>query len=128
MAAFMRGVKCLVSVDRNVFLIKRSSIIIESKRYVRGLKRKPVNVLFPEHESGKVVKPPPETRIKKKPAEKQNATRTTSKTAECFEKGDPVKTSSPDQSTVKSPQVSAAKGRLDGLRFERAFPGDKRLS
>ncbi|XP_037534182.1 rRNA methyltransferase 3A, mitochondrial [Nematolebias whitei] len=127
MAAFMRGVKCLVSTERNVLLIKRSGIFIESKRYVRGLKRKPVNVLFPENEPGKVVKPPSETRVKK-PAEKQNATRITSKTTEYFEKDDSVKTSSPDQSTVRRPQVSAAKSQLDGLHIESAFPGDKRLS
>lgn len=123
----MRCVKCLVSTERNYFLIKRSGIIIESKRYVRGLKRKPVNVLFPDKEPGKVVKSPPEARVKR-PAEKQNATKITSKTTECFEEGDPVKTNSPDQSTVRRPQASASKGQLDGLRFEKAVPGDKRLS
>lgn len=114
MAAFLRGVISFVSTERNVFLSKRSEIIVESKRYVRGLKRKPVKVLFPENETGKAGKPPPEAPVFNNPAAKQNATKTTSKTEQ--------------DKTIKKTQVTVSKDSLDGLRFERASPGDKRLS
>ncbi|KAF3847558.1 hypothetical protein F7725_020586 [Dissostichus mawsoni] len=61
MAAYMRSMICLVSIERNVFLHSRGSgVIVETKRYVRGLRRNPVRVLFPENEADKVVKPRPQ--------------------------------------------------------------------
>uniref|UniRef100_A0A3Q3B8N0 Mitochondrial rRNA methyltransferase 3a n=1 Tax=Kryptolebias marmoratus TaxID=37003 RepID=A0A3Q3B8N0_KRYMA len=113
MAAFMRGVSRLVSAERSVFVTNRSGVVIESKRYVRGLRRKPVKVLFPENQAGKVVKPPPQPGVK-----------AAAKPTERWEKSDPVKT----RSQGESPQVNVVKDQLDGLRFERALPGDKRLS
>uniref|UniRef100_A0A1A7XHH6 RNA methyltransferase like 1 n=1 Tax=Iconisemion striatum TaxID=60296 RepID=A0A1A7XHH6_9TELE len=119
MAAFMRGVICLLSTERNAFLTKTNTFIIESKRHVRGLRRKPVRVLFPENDSNRVVK------SQQQPEEK--ATRITSKTQN-IERKDPVKMRIIEQQSGKRPQVAVAKDQVDGLRFERAFPGDKRLS
>ncbi|XP_061575601.1 rRNA methyltransferase 3A, mitochondrial [Cololabis saira] len=106
MAAFMRGVTCLVSAETHVFLTKRTDIIVESIRYVRGLRRKPVRVLFPENEAGKVVRASPE------------------KT--------PVTPAADLQGRDSQPTGTHAQGhgrdQVDGLRFERAFAGDKRLA
>ncbi|TDH14633.1 hypothetical protein EPR50_G00022260 [Perca flavescens] len=52
MAAYMRSVIRLVAIERNAFLTRGSSVIEESKRYVRGLRRTPVRVL-----TEKVLKP-----------------------------------------------------------------------
>lgn len=123
MSAFMRGVTCLISAERNAFLTRRCDIkvSVESKRYVRGLRRKPTRVILPED-----VKPPPEF---DQPAaaeslKKQKRANVTS-AAETPE--DPA-VKKPIQSFGKHVQVTAAKDQVDGLRFERAFPGDKRLA
>ncbi|KAA8594185.1 hypothetical protein FQN60_005019 [Etheostoma spectabile] len=57
MAAYIRSVICLFSIERNAFLTRGSRVIVESKRYVRGLRRTPVRVLLPENGTDKVLKP-----------------------------------------------------------------------
>ncbi|XP_072247794.1 rRNA methyltransferase 3A, mitochondrial [Leuresthes tenuis] len=129
MAALMRGVICLVSIQRNAFLSKRRGCLEESKRYIRGLRRKPVQVLFPENETSKVAKPPPESHqpAAKQHVKKQRETEVTSALDHAEQSG-PVKTRRDVQSTVKHPQVTFTKDQVDGLCFEKAFPGDKRLA
>lgn len=121
MAAYMRSVICLVSIERNAFLTRGSGVFVESKRYVRGLRRKPVRVLFPEEETDKVIKPAPAGLKREKEARVTATTRH-------LEERDSVKKRSDInvQSTVK--YAAVAKDQIDGLRFERAFPGDKRLA
>ncbi|KAL7400366.1 hypothetical protein ABVT39_010899 [Epinephelus coioides] len=124
MAAYMRSVICLLSIERNAFLSKRGGVIAESKRYVRGLRRKPVRVLFPENETDKVPKPTPQPQspgvnVKKKKEAKVTAT------TEQPEARDFVKGKNNVQSVTKP---AFTKDHIDGLRFERALPGDKRLA
>uniref|UniRef100_A0A1A8F6Q0 RNA methyltransferase like 1 n=1 Tax=Nothobranchius korthausae TaxID=1143690 RepID=A0A1A8F6Q0_9TELE len=119
MAAFVRSALCQLSTERSAFLTKTNTIIVESKRLVRGLRRKPVRVLFPENDSSRVVN------SHQQPKEK--ATRITSKTQN-IERNDAVKKKITEQSSGKRPQVAVTRDQVDGLRFERAFPGDKRLS
>ena len=128
MSAFMRGVLCVVSAERNFLLTRRSDIIVESKRYVRGLRRKPVRVLDPENEPDKVVKPRPEFAqvAAEESVKKQRRTNVTSGREHPEVRDPAVKKSI--QSTVKHAEVTFANDQLDGLRFERAFPGDKRLA
>uniref|UniRef100_A0A8C2Z3T7 Mitochondrial rRNA methyltransferase 3a n=1 Tax=Cyclopterus lumpus TaxID=8103 RepID=A0A8C2Z3T7_CYCLU len=57
MAAYMRSVICLVSTERSAFLSRGSGVFAEAKRYVRALKRRPVQVLMPDTETEKVLKP-----------------------------------------------------------------------
>ncbi|XP_010734958.3 rRNA methyltransferase 3A, mitochondrial [Larimichthys crocea] len=120
MAAYMRSVMCLVSAERSVFLPRGCGVIVESRRFVRGLRRKPVRVLFPENDSEKVVKPTPQSQ----PAAGPNVRREREVTA----------TRQPEESDlikakrVKDAPVTVTKDHVDGLRFERASPGDKRLS
>ncbi|KAG8001924.1 rRNA methyltransferase 3 [Nibea albiflora] len=115
MAAYMRSVICLVSTERNVFLTRGCGVIVESRRFVRGLKRRPVKVLFPENDSEKVVKPT----LQSEPAAGPNARREREVTA----------TTQPEESDfIKAKRVIVTKDHVDGLRFERALPGDKRLA
>ncbi|XP_023127829.2 rRNA methyltransferase 3A, mitochondrial [Amphiprion ocellaris] len=127
MAAYTRGVMCLFSVERNVFLTQRSAVLVESKRFVRGLRRKPVRVLFPENETSKVLKPPQSEQNvwRLKEAEVTSAGGHPS-TGGHPEETDSVKSRSNVQSSVK--HVCVSKDQVDGLRFDRAFPGDKRLA
>lgn len=115
----MRSVMCLVSTERSAYLRRGSGVVVESKRYVRGLRRKPVRVLLPEAE-------PPQSQ----PAglRRETEAKVTAATRHLGE-SDCVKKNRRDvnvQSTVKHAAVS--KDQVDGLRFERAFPGDKRLA
>ncbi|XP_044059047.1 rRNA methyltransferase 3A, mitochondrial [Siniperca chuatsi] len=127
MAAYMRSVTCLVSIERNAFLTRGSGIVVESKRYVRGLRRKPVRVLFPENETDKVLKPPPQSQSGGQHVKRDKEAKVTA-TSRHLEENDFVKARSNVQSTIKHAHVTVTKDQIDGLRFERAFPGDKRLA
>ncbi|KAM4742512.1 rRNA methyltransferase 3A, mitochondrial [Anableps anableps] len=125
MAALIRGVIRLFPTERSVFLSTRSDIIVESKRFVRGLRRKPVRVLFPEKDTGKVVKPPQQQHPQ---ADHHAAEQKMGKNSSARghpSRSDPVNMRS---ETAKHPHVPDAKDPVDRLRYERAFPGDKRLS
>ncbi|XP_029302467.1 rRNA methyltransferase 3A, mitochondrial [Cottoperca gobio] len=125
MAAYMRSVICLFSVERNAFLhTKGSAVIVESKRYLRGLKRNPVRVLWPENETGKVIKP---THQPAGPDAKREKEAKVTATIKNREERDIVKATSNVQSTIQHANVSYSKDQVDGVRFERAFAGDKRL-
>lgn len=127
MAAYMRGMMYFVSIDRNAFLIRRSPIIEESKRYLRGLRRKPVRVLFPESDTGKVVKTTPQPQAAERNVKREKKkVEEASFAAEQPEQSGFVKAKSNEQSATR--RAAAIKDQIDGLRFERAFPGDKRLA
>lgn len=113
----MRSVICLVSIERNAFLSRGCGVIVESKRYVRGLRRKPVRVLLPENET--VLKPTPQPHPAGLNLKRVKAT------VKHPEETDFVNMRNNVQSTIKH---AVTKDQIDGLRFERAFPGDKRLS
>lgn len=126
MAAYMRSVICLASVERSAFLT-RANGIVESKRYVRGLRRKPVKVLFPENETGEVVKPTPQSQPAKQNLKREREVKVTATTRH-HEEPDFVKARTNVQSSAKDRHVTVSEDQTDGLRFERAFPGDKRLA
>lgn len=121
MAAYMRSVICLVAIERHSFATRGRDIVVESKRYVRGLRRKPVRVSFPENETDKVIKTTPQPQPESERDVKLAAT--TRRHAE----SDFVKARSNMHSAMKDLHVTVTKDEIDGLRFERAFPGDKRL-
>ncbi|KAI3354131.1 hypothetical protein L3Q82_018684 [Scortum barcoo] len=117
MAAYMRSVMCFISTERNIFLTRGRSVVVETVRHVRGLRRRPVRVLSPEDDA------PPAGRKREVEAEKAPRGRR----REDDDEGDSVrKRSEFDVSAVK--HVAVSKDQIDGLRFERAFPGDKRLA
>ncbi|CAG6001109.1 unnamed protein product [Menidia menidia] len=129
MAALVRGVLRLVAMEQSGVLSKRMGLVVESKRYVRGLRRKPVQVLFPENETGKVVRPPPESlqTAARQPGKKQGEPEVPP-AFHYAEKSGPVKVKSSLQPAGSPPQGPPTKGHVDGLPFERALPGDKRLA
>ncbi|MEQ2221929.1 hypothetical protein ILYODFUR_020723 [Ilyodon furcidens] len=125
MAALIKGVIRLFPTERYAFLSTRSDIIVESKRFVRGLRRKPVRVLFPENNTGKVVKPSQPPQSDHHAAEQKMGRSSPGAARGHPDRSDPVNTRS---GTAKHPHVTVTKDLIDGLRYERAFPGDKRLS
>lgn len=99
--------------------------IVETKRYVRGLRRKPVQVLYPNSEKvptsqqrlDEISKLAPSMTVGHKKSFKEINVRSNF-FAETSNNSIPIKPS--DYSTVSD--------QIDGLRFEKASPGDKRLA
>lgn len=122
MAAYIRSMIYVVALERQLFTTRGLGIVVESVRYVRGLRRKPVRVMVPENETDKLLKATPESRplvhnVKNKRTEKPTATA----------ESDFVKSRTSVHPDGKDVYFSVTKDQIDGLRFERAFPGDKRL-
>ncbi|KAK2847452.1 hypothetical protein Q5P01_010451 [Channa striata] len=119
MAAYMRG----VILERNAFLYGNGGVIMESIRHLRGLRRKPVQVLYPETETGKVVKTTPQ------PGKASVKTdRTETKVMEHVKESGFVRAKGNERSDIRHAPGAAVKEQIDGLHFERAAPGDKRLA
>lgn len=124
MAAYIRSMTCLLATEHHLFSSRGGNVLVETKRYVRGLRRRPVNVFFPENDAEKAAKTAAQSAVQtiagkrdRKPAgaEKQRAGGDFSKARSNFH---PVK---------NDPHVTVTKEDIDGLHFERAHPGDKRL-
>ncbi|XP_044209028.1 rRNA methyltransferase 3A, mitochondrial [Thunnus albacares] len=124
-ATYTRSVINFLSLERNALLSRGNGFLVESKRYVRGLRRRPVRVLLPENETGEVLK-------QSEPAvqnmKRQKEAKVTVTSAQHPGESDLVRARTGVQSPMKYAHVAASKDQIDGLRFERAFPGDKRLA
>ncbi|CAL8353461.1 unnamed protein product [Lota lota] len=120
MAAYTRSVMFLLSTERNALLRKGCDYTVEPKRYVRGLRRTPVKVLFPE--SNREAGAPQASQVRKtpKPTPKAPGLKNTVTTPAII----------PSNASPVSEQsnVAISKDRIGGLRFETAIPGDKRLA
>lgn len=122
MAAYLRSVRRIIDFERQFFAARGTGIAVESRRYVRGLRRKPVRVIVAETEPDKVPKEPPQSQ-----ARGQNIpSRTDGKPAAHARRAaeNDVVTA---KNNVKAVHVTVTKDQIDGLRYERALPGDKRL-
>ena len=125
MAAYMRNVMLLFSAERNALLRKCCDYTVDSRRYVRGLRRTPVKVLFPDSNRGAVALPQgsqgrkePKPAPPKAPGMKRTFT-------------PPAAIMIPSHASVPASELSnipVSKDRTGGLRFETASPGDKRLA
>ncbi|XP_076002527.1 rRNA methyltransferase 3A, mitochondrial [Genypterus blacodes] len=118
MAAYMRNVLYMFSLERNSLLSRGNGVMVESKRFIRGLRRKPVRVLFPDAETGRILQPPQAPSAGRK--EKQAPMRR----KEEDDEGDVfIKPRKQHSETVRSDQTDT-----DRIRYETALPGDKRLA
>lgn len=126
MAAYMRSMTCLIAAEQNFFATRGGSIFVEAKRYVRGLRRKPVTVLFPESEAEKVFKTAPPSQTPAQNVKSKRDVKPAASMKQCAD-GDSVKAKRKFHSLENDPYFTAMEGDSNGLRFERAYPGDKRL-
>ncbi|XP_077422577.1 rRNA methyltransferase 3A, mitochondrial [Vanacampus margaritifer] len=120
MATYMRSMSSFFSLERAVFLTRGNVFSVETKRYVRGLRRRPVRVTFPENEikkedvklpiSGKKKEVKVPLRTEHHPGEKSDSE---------TKKG---------EMPTKRTYVDVKNDQIDGVRFERASSGDKRLA
>lgn len=135
MAALISSVRrelVIITEQRSLLLRSLNSVVVNSRRFIRGLRRRPVAVLYPGDERETLIKQTyqskelerdPETR-KKQP----------NKTDGRRSKGNSTET---EQTVVgrcngNLPRVSvgscSVREQLGGLRFDRALPGDERLA
>ncbi|XP_057694644.1 rRNA methyltransferase 3A, mitochondrial [Corythoichthys intestinalis] len=130
MATYIRSVSFFSSLERTAFLSRGNTFTLETKRYVRGLRRKPVRVIFPEDETNKVDKELLGATKKKKidvpvnteknPADKSDfRSRTSSSKAGWM---------NDEKRLTKTTSADVENDQFDGVRFERASSGDKRLA
>lgn len=125
MAALLRGVRLLFPIEESVFLSSRSDIIVDPKRFVRGLRRKPVKVLSFEDQAAKAPKQPLPSRPDALAAKQEVKGNSPAAPTRHPDRTDPANTRS---ETAKHPHFTITVDQVEGLRYERAFPGDKRLS
>ncbi|KAM4627377.1 rRNA methyltransferase 3A, mitochondrial [Polymixia lowei] len=129
MAAYMRRMIYFLSLERNSLLTRGSNYTVESKRYVRGLRRKPVNVLFPDGKTDQIFQPTqPQTVGHKIKREKEPKINSKADTPNESIFTTPKGTGNRAPSPLVHSNVTITKDQVGGLHFERAFPGDKRLS
>ncbi|CDQ58986.1 unnamed protein product [Oncorhynchus mykiss] len=122
MAAFVRGMLWHILVaERSNILKKSNDCIVDSKRYVRALKRRPVKVLYPDSETTS-------------PTSKQRSDQISTVNAILKNETTNKRVSSMSWSarngnaSTTSEHTTNLKDQLGGLKFERALPGDKRLA
>lgn len=117
MAAYMRGVRCLIDCERWLFSARGPGIVVESRRYVRGLRRKPVRVIDPQSDLDKA---PKKTRS-------EVGGQSVWSGADIKPPSVTKRVAESDFVTPKSNVKDLMKDPTGGLRYEKAFPGDKRL-
>lgn len=120
MAAYIRSMARILVTEHHLFSSRGGNILAETKRYVRGLRRRPVKVFFPENDVEKTVKAATAAASKKDPKPSADAVRQR-------EEGDVLKAKSNFHPVKNDPHFTVTKDDIDGLHFERAHPGDKRL-
>ncbi|XP_030633916.1 rRNA methyltransferase 3A, mitochondrial [Chanos chanos] len=141
MAAFMRGVshEILISVGRSTLFRKAAPTAIDSRRYVRALRRRPVSVVYPDGQRETLRKPyqildSESKQSKHQPSTLQTERQTAGK--DIFKKHAPQKASTKhgDNAAITGEHLSqftdepgSLKEKLSGLRIEKALPGDKKL-
>ncbi|MBN3318892.1 MRM3A methyltransferase, partial [Atractosteus spatula] len=152
MAAFLkRASRGLLNLESNIFLTVQENQCIVAKRYVRALRRRPVRVLYPENESDDPsksksfdktgIRAQPATSTPRKNAEKAHNMPKSEVEGRSIPKywqknkkeaiGSAGKRPPLAESVKKSGAsvpVSDPHDELHGLRYEKAFPGDKRLA
>ncbi|XP_036415392.1 rRNA methyltransferase 3A, mitochondrial [Colossoma macropomum] len=135
MAALLSSVSLEITLfmGRSSYLTGSNSVVVNSKRFIRGLRRRPVAVLHPGGER--------ETRIKSnQTADKSRQTqrdsvrtdseRSSRRQAEetTFHTGAAARNPGHGSKSTAETFYSSVREQLGGLRFEKAQPGDKRLA
>lgn len=122
MASYMRSVRRICAFESQFFAARRTGVALDSRRYVRGLRRKPVRVIVPQSETDKVPKKTPQSQ-----PGGQNIKNKTDVKAAAHTRRAAENNAVPAQNQVKAVHFTVTKDHVDGLRYERALPGDKRL-
>lgn len=112
------------------FINPNNSSVVNAKRYVRGLRRKPVSVLYPDGKEEIL------TKTKQTPGHRKEGSNVKKSNKDGIDNS--IKSSFHTRTTNLSKNVqvklseesrpSTKVEHLGGLRFEKALPDDKRLS
>lgn len=132
MAVHMSPAFRLLLTTKNVFL-RRNCVVysVEQIRSVRALRRKPIRVLFPEKEA-ETTRNQSKSVVERKSKERRAEPKVLSSSAEKETRSWREETSAPKERTqensVKYALSSGSNHGPEGLCFEKASPGDKRLA
>lgn len=120
---------------RSLLLLRScNSVVINSRRFIRGLRRRPVAVLYPGDERETLIKAPDQSKQHKHDPEtlKKHPNKTDGRTSKEKTSSDTLRQTGLKRSSGNLPGVAVescgVREQLDGLRFDRALPGDKRLA
>lgn len=120
----------MVGTERRSSLLRGCNVVlVNSRRFIRGLRRRPVAVLYPGDKHETLIKPPEQNKqrehdpkAQKKRPDKTDAQRLKEKPTD----------SGVGKSSGNLPRVmvknQSVREQLDGMRFDTALPGDKRLA
>ncbi|XP_041919366.1 rRNA methyltransferase 3A, mitochondrial [Alosa sapidissima] len=134
MAACIRSMgHAVIRFGQSSFLVTgHSSHVVNAKRYVRALKRKPVKVIYPDGKEETLAK----SNVNQTPGHqratlnaKKNSKDATEDRTKLGLRGRTTFQSKDTQEKISNESRPLSKVELmDGLRFEKALPDDKRLS
>ncbi|XP_060799671.1 rRNA methyltransferase 3A, mitochondrial isoform X2 [Neoarius graeffei] len=125
MSSVIRGLAPITEQKSSSLLLlllkSNNSVVVSSRRFVRGLRRRPVAVLYPGEERETLIKAAHQNKQRRQdPGTQQHQT-----------DGRRVKENSSEprgrSSGVQADRCSV-RAQLGGLRFDKALPGDKRLA
>ncbi|KAI5611147.1 rRNA methyltransferase 3A, mitochondrial [Silurus asotus] len=138
MAALISNVsrELLLITERRALLYLRScnSVVVNPRRFIRGLRRRPVAVIYPGDEHETLIKAAQQNKQRKYQSDpekdktrtnKTDGRRLKEETSDSGQHGAGRSTGNLTRVTVESRGV---RQQLGGLRFDKALPGDKRLA
>lgn len=123
------------SVSRELVLIRLrsgNSAVINPRRLIRGLRRRPVAVLYPGDERETFIKPSDQSKQRKHDPETRKTLPDRTDGRRRREKSPESEHTGVGRGRGSVPRVSVercgVREQLGGLRFDKALPGDQRLA
>ncbi|XP_026780211.3 rRNA methyltransferase 3A, mitochondrial [Pangasianodon hypophthalmus] len=115
----------IITERRSLLLRGCNSVVVNTRRFIRGLRRRPVAVLYPGDERETVIKPADQSKQPKHDPETQRK-----HPHKADERRSKEKSSESGQTGVgrSGGNLPSVREQLGGLRFDKALPGDKRLA
>ncbi|KAF4085881.1 hypothetical protein AMELA_G00100140 [Ameiurus melas] len=113
-----------------LLLRSRNGVVINSRRSIRGLRRRPVAVLYPGDERETLIKATDQSKQHKHAPEtqKKQPNKTDGRTTKEKRSSDTLRHRSSGNVPGVAAGSCAVREQLGGLRFDTALPGDKRLA
>ncbi|KAK3531596.1 hypothetical protein QTP70_024976 [Hemibagrus guttatus] len=130
MAALISSVSrelMIINERRSLLLGGCKSVLVNSRRFIRGLRRRPLAVLYPGDERETLIKPHEKSKQHDPKTQKKHSNKT-----DGWRLKDKPTEPGMGKSSGNLPRVAIESCRvreqLGGLRFDKALPGDKRLA
>lgn len=123
-----------VTEQRSLLLLSKgcNSVAVNSRRFLRGLRRRPVAVIYPGDERETLIKPTKQSKQRKHDLETQKEHHNKTDGRRIKENSSASRQTAEGRSSGNLPGVKvescSVREQLGGLRFDKALPGDRRLA